>query len=134
MGLFDQILGEVTSALGGQSAHGPLAESVLHLLNDPQTGGLQGLVSKLESGGLGEIVGSWVGTGANLPVSADQLRQALGGDTLARLAQSAGIAPESIGPKLAEVLPVLVDKLTPNGSVGVQGLLQKGLGSLMGGR
>ena len=77
-----------------------------------QNGGLDGLLQKFQQGGLGDVAQSWVSTGANLPVSADQLGQALGPEML----QKAGGSAEMLGP-LAELLPQLVDGLSPNGQL-----------------
>ena len=68
-----------------------LATGVLEMLTSQQTGGLQGLVQSFTQNGLGHIASSWVGTGPNLPVSSDQLQNALGSDALNSLAQKAGI-------------------------------------------
>jgi uncharacterized protein YidB (DUF937 family) len=61
---------------------GPAAEKLVHkamdMLNDPQTGGLSGLVESFRKQGLGDLVSSWIGTGENRQVSAEQVQQALG--------------------------------------------------------
>jgi len=115
MGLFDnlenQVLGNV---LGGSS--NPLASGLLQMIQN-QPGGLQGLVQSFHDKGMGGIVSSWVGTGANSPISADQIHQVLGSDQVKALAAKAGISPDMAGSAIAQLLPGLVDKLTPNGSV-----------------
>ena len=130
MGLLDQVVGKVSEALsGGQGAS--LGKAALELLNSPQVGGVQGLATLLEQKGLGTVVRSWIGTGANLPISADQLQAALGPDTIAALAQKVGVPPEQAQQALAQLLPHLVDKLTPNGQVPQQqDLMQAGLSAL----
>jgi uncharacterized protein YidB (DUF937 family) len=114
------ILETITSKLTGNAAAGEsgqgLAASALELLSNQQ-GGISGLVEKFQQNGLGNIVSSWIGTGANLPVSADQLQQVLGKEQIQAFAQKAGIVPETASSQLAEVLPDIVDKLTPNGEV-----------------
>ena len=94
-----------------------------------KTGGIGSLVSKLNSGGLGQHVQSWIGHGENQPVSPDQVRQALGEDQISRLAQQAGTTPDQAAQELAQKLPNAVDKLTPEGSVPepdkMKGLLSK---------
>ncbi len=82
-----------------------------------QHGGVQGIVSQLESQGLGNTVKSWVGTGTNIPISGDQLNAALGSDKVTQLASKFGIKPEELSAKLAQVLPGAIDKMTPNGTV-----------------
>jgi hypothetical protein len=74
MGLLDSIASQVTGALGGQNpAGGPDWGLIGSLINNPQTGGLQGLNQSFQDKGLGGVVSSWVGTGENLPISAEQL-------------------------------------------------------------
>ena len=109
--LENQTLGKV---LGGTS--NPLAASLLQMIQN-QPGGLQGLVQCFHDKGLGGIASSWVGTGANAPVTPDQIHQVLGSETVAGLAAKAGIAPEVAGSAIAQILPGIIDKLTPNGEV-----------------
>jgi len=78
-------------------------------------GGLGGLLDKLQRGGLGEVANSWVGPDQNRPVSPGQLGSALGPDIVKTLAQRSGLSEEEITKKLSEVLPGVVDKLTPQG-------------------
>lgn len=115
MGLLDnlenQVLGNV---LGGSS--NPLASGLLQMIRN-QPGGLQGLVQSFHDKGMGGIVSSWVGTGPNSPITADQIHQVLGSDQVKAIAAKAGISPDAASSAIAQVLPGLVDKLTPNGSV-----------------
>jgi uncharacterized protein YidB (DUF937 family) len=78
-------------------------------------GGLGGLLDKLQKGGLGGAANSWVGPSQNQPVSPGQLGSALGPDIVKTLAQRSGLSEEEITAKLSEVLPGVVDKLTPQG-------------------
>lgn len=131
MGLFDQLVSAATSAISG-GEQGGLAQVAMNFISE-HTGGLGGLVSRLQEGGLAEQVASWVGTGENLPVSAEQLHSALGGETINELAAKVGISAEDVSGGLANILPTVVDKLTPNGDVGeASSLLQSGM-SLLGG-
>ncbi|MHB1666773.1 MAG: YidB family protein [Thiomonas sp.] len=75
---------------------------------------------------------SWIGTGQNQPVSADQIHQVLGSDTVKELAAKAGIDPTQAASGLSELLPQLVDKLTPGGQIPEGDLLSQGLGRLKG--
>ena len=96
-----------------------------------QTGGLDGLVQNFQQKGLGEVVSSWVSSGQNLPISADQLTHVLGSDTVKNLAAKAGISPDQAGSQLAALLPGLIDKLTPNGHTGdAGGLLATAMNAL----
>jgi uncharacterized protein YidB (DUF937 family) len=78
-------------------------------------GGLGGLVDKLQKGGLGNVVNSWVGHGQNQPVTPNQLGPALGPDIIKTLAQRSGLSEEELIRQLSQALPGLVDKLTPHG-------------------
>jgi len=78
-------------------------------------GGLGGLLNKLEQGGLGDLTKSWVGSGQNQPVSPGQLGTALGPNIIKVLAQKSGLSEEELSKQLSQVLPGIVDKLTPNG-------------------
>ncbi|MBY0437997.1 MAG: YidB family protein [Burkholderiales bacterium] len=138
MGLLDQLAGGIGGQLlqqlgGGGGQQNPLVQTVLGLLQQP--GGLQGLLDKLQQSGLGAQAASWVGTGANLPVDAGQLQQALGGDWMSALAAQLGTSPEQASQSVASLLPDVVDKLTPDGKVGdLQSLVPQDLASLLGGK
>ena len=80
-------------------------------------GGVSGLVAQFEQQGLGHVVQSWVGTGANLPVNADQIHQVLGSTTVTQLAAKFGLNPQDLAQKLAQILPQAVDKMTPGGAI-----------------
>jgi uncharacterized protein YidB (DUF937 family) len=121
MGLFDTIVGALQgkagATLGAEGASGNLLESVIGMINHPETGGLAGLVQKLSAGGLGEQVASWVGTGKNLPVSAEQIQSMLGSSGLRDIAAKFGLNTSDIAGQLSGLLPQVVDKLTPDGQV-----------------
>ena len=122
MGLFDTIVGAIQGQAGGASgAQGDLLSSVMGMLNDPNNGGLSGLVEKFTKGGLGEQVASWVGTGHNLPISADQIHSVLGAVGLQDIAAKLGISTTEAAGHLSTVLPQVVDKLTPNGQLPAAG-------------
>jgi uncharacterized protein YidB (DUF937 family) len=78
-------------------------------------GGLGGLLDKLQKGGLGDVAKSWIGSGQNQPVSPGQLGPALGPDIIKTLAQRSGLSEEEITKHLSQILPGVVDKLTPHG-------------------
>jgi len=107
MSLLDGLLG---GAVGAEMA--TVVNSFIQ-----QHGGVQGIVSQLEKQGLGATVQSWVGTGANQPISPDQVHQVFGGGTLAQIAAKAGLNPQELAQKLSQVLPTAIDKLTPEGRV-----------------
>jgi uncharacterized protein YidB (DUF937 family) len=126
MGLFDSVVGALA---GGQSSgESPLLNVVMQLINNPQTGGLGGLVQAFEQGGLGSVVNSWVSSGQNLPISAEQIKAILGGGKLQEIASQLGISPDQASGSLAELLPKVVDHLTPNGQLPEGGnLLAEGM-------
>jgi uncharacterized protein YidB (DUF937 family) len=78
-------------------------------------GGLGGLVNKLQQGGLGDVVNSWVGSGQNQPVSPGQLGSALGPGVIKTLSQMTGVSEDELTKQLSQVLPGVVNGLTPNG-------------------
>ncbi|KUJ67658.1 hypothetical protein ACZ90_25665 [Streptomyces albus subsp. albus] len=124
---------ELGSLLGGLLGHGRDATSG-HLLgallgvlgSGSGSGGnaLNGLLEQLQDGGLAEQARSWVGTGANTPVSGPELAQALPYQTLDHVARQAGVSPEEAADRLAGLLPETVDMLTPDGQV-PQGSLEE---------
>lgn len=129
MGLLDSVVGALAG--GQQGGENPLLNIVMQLINNPQTGGLGGLLQSFQQGGLGEVVNSWVSTGQNLPISAEQLQSVLGGAQLQNIAAQLSISPEQASGSLADLLPQVVDQLTPNGQLPQGGdLLAQGLDML----
>jgi uncharacterized protein YidB (DUF937 family) len=109
------ILNTIQSALGGGDKKDDLISSILGLLGGQ--GGLQNLIGQFTSRGLGDVIGSWVSTGKNLPVSGDQLKNVLGNDTISNLASKLGMDSNALTSQLSNLLPDVVDKLTPDGKV-----------------
>jgi len=107
MGMMDGILGGL---IGGDMA------TVVNKLIEKH-GGVSGIVTQLEQQGLGATVKSWVGTGPNQPISADQVHQAIGADTIQEIAAKFGLTPQDLAKKLSQVLPQAIDQLTPGGVV-----------------
>jgi len=124
MGLLDQLAGDVLGSLAGgqgqpQAAGGGqamLLQLVMGLLQGNQ-GGLGALLARLNEAGLGEQVASWIGKGQNLPVSAEQISQAFGGAGLGDMAAMLGMSGDQLAGKVAELLPQVVDSLTPDGQL-----------------
>lgn len=145
MGLLDSLIGAATkAAMGSQRGSGAAASGgagglnpallitlVSTLLNN--AGGLQGLLAKLQSAGLGEAAQSWIGTGSNQPVDPDQLGQALGPDLMGMIAAQLGGDQAQASTALADLLPGLIDQLTPQGQVPADNGLGA-LGALLGGQ
>ena len=138
MGLLDTVLGAASAILGGQQqpqqgslgnlgSLGALLPIVAGMLgNDSQHGGLGGLLDKFNQAGLGDAAKSWVGTGENTPISGDQLGQVLGNDTIADIASKLGLSHGDTAGSLAQMLPGIIDKLTPHGQAPAGGLGNSG--------
>ena len=107
MGLLDGIMGGV---VGGEMAN--LVNGFIQ-----QHGGVSGIVTQMEQQGLGPTVKSWVGTGANQPISSDQVHQVFGADKMKELAAKMGINSQDLAQKLSQMLPQAIDKMTPGGVV-----------------
>lgn len=126
MGILDDVMGGL-----GKDAGGGIAD----LLKGQ--GGVGGLVEKLSQNGLGDVASSWIGQGANLNVSPEQISQVLGSGPIADFAQKLGVSPEQASETLAGLLPEAVDRLTPGGAVDgaddLLGQLPGGLGDMIGG-
>ena len=153
MGLFDSVLGAVMNSQGGQSTAGMgtssglgsglggligLATSNPQLLqvitgmlsNTGGEGGLGGLIGKFQQAGLGDAMASWIGSGPNQHASADQISDALGRDSLSQIAAQLGLSPDAAAGQLSQMLPKVIDHLTPNGQMPAGGLGNSG--DLMG--
>ena len=114
MGLFDAI----QSAAGGLAGENSgLLGHLTAMIGNPQTGGIGGLVSTFQQKGLGGVVASWVSTGANLPIGADQITQVLGQERMQQIAGAVGMDPATLAGQISTMLPGLIDKLTPNGQL-----------------
>jgi len=121
-----------TAAAGGAGAAGALLSAALSMVQSQ--GGVGGLLDKLRQSGLGQHADSWVGTGPNLPVTSDQLNQAVGSGAITAAAAKLGVPAQQAGTLMAKVLPELINQLTPNGQVpgNSGGLLADGLKILQG--
>ena len=132
MGFFDDLVGKVTGAIKGPEGQGGLVEGVLGLLTNQETGGLGGLMQSFNQQGLGDIISSWVGTGNNAPITSEQVQEVLGSDVIRQLAEKSGVSIDAAKAQLAELLPSLIDKVTPDGKIPEGGLLDKGQELLRG--
>lgn len=119
------------------SANPDIAKAAMSLFSTSDTsvggsGGLAGILDALQSSGLGDVVSSWVGGGDNKAIEPRQLAGALDSDMLAQFAQKAGVSGSEASTLLAGMLPSLVDKLTPDGSLPDTGGLDSMIGGLLG--
>ena len=128
MGLLDSMMGAVAGQVQQSGGLGHILGGLL--ANNSELGGLGGLVEKFQQNGMGDIVSSWICHGENLPISADQIASAFGSGPLANIASQLGIDPAQASGQLAQMLPGLIDKLTPHGALPADGL--GNTGDLMG--
>ncbi|WP_434670415.1 YidB family protein [Klebsiella sp. B345] len=127
MGLLDQIGG----LLGGQVGKAEQLQAIMTWIQ--QQGGIEGIIEKFRSGGLGEIVESWLGQQSNIPVSSDQVASIFGSSTLQELGAKLGIDPQTASSLISDYLPKIVDGLSPNGKDSAQqDLLSEGMNLLKG--
>ena len=136
MGMLDSLLKnpQMISDVAKFAKDNPkVAEAAMGLLRSTGgTGGLGSVLSSLQSSGMGDVVSSWIGTGANKSISPDQLKSALGPDKLAQFAKQAGVSGGDASSALAGLLPGLVDKLSPDGKLPDAQGLESMLGKLIG--
>ena len=129
MGLLDSILGAGSGKSDASGGVTPLIGILGGLL--AQSGGLQGLANKFSQSGQGNAFSFWVGMGENQPISGNQIRTALGSDQVNALAAKLGVDPAQASHFLAEYMPKVVDKLTPEGKVDPTADHQQGLANLI---
>lgn len=134
MSLFSDLAQSALGALSGKNDGSPqnsVMTVVTELIAKNSSGnGLAGLVQQFAGAGLGAQASSWVSTGPNAPVSGEQMQQALGADQIAAFAQKVGLPAGQLSDLLAQVLPQVVDKLTPNGQMPQSGGLESTLSGL----
>ncbi|MBY0428067.1 MAG: YidB family protein [Alphaproteobacteria bacterium] len=117
MNLMNLILEQAVKSLSN-GPHGAIVQAVLTVVqNNGGTQGITTLVQQFEKNGLGEIVQSWLSTGPNMPVSAEQIQQGLGDAHLQQIAYAANITPSDAAAQLSKILPQIIDKLSPNGQL-----------------
>ncbi|WP_165007881.1 YidB family protein [Neisseria yangbaofengii] len=118
MALMDTLLNAATQALNNNNngtGQNPLLDMAMDLVR--QQGGTGNLINQLQQGGLGDALGSWISTSQdNAPVSGNALQSALGSDVIGQVAQKFGMDGQQASDLLAQVLPSLVDSVTPNGN------------------
>jgi uncharacterized protein YidB (DUF937 family) len=135
MGFWDEVV-RVTGAAAGETGSVPapvapamsasLVREAVAMLAEGGAGGVAGLAQRFERQGLGQVIASWLGPGENLPISGPQLRAVLGEPRLAQVAQRLELPPAAAAATLAAVLPAVVDRLSPQGTLEPQ-LLRQGL-------
>ena len=114
MGFLDRISDVVSSLADDDDQNRSMLDGVVDIF---KRGGLNSVVDSFKEKGLGETISSWIGSGQNMPVSSDQLRDGLGSDKLKELAQRAGVSEERASGFLQNILPDIIDKITPSGKI-----------------
>ncbi len=114
MGLFDSIAKTVLGGLAG-GHQDKITDALGGILN--QVGGVEGVMRKAREMGIESKVASWVSTGENEPVSADQIEGLLGSDAVQGVAEKTGFNVQQVLPLLAQFMPMIIDKLTPHGRI-----------------
>jgi uncharacterized protein YidB (DUF937 family) len=138
MGMLDELLkSQNLGSIAGMVAKNPqIVAAAVSLLSTKDSsvggsGGLAGLASAFQGGGLDDVLSSWVSTGTNKSVSANQLESVLGRDTLGQFASRAGIGSGEASSVLASLLPELVNQVTPQGRMPETSSLESTLGGLL---
>jgi uncharacterized protein YidB (DUF937 family) len=138
MALMDDLIKQAGGVASIVAKNPQLLAAVASLLSTRDTsvggsGGLGGLIGAFQKGGLGDVMSSWISTGPNPPITADQLGKVLGHDVLGQFAAKAGVPHAQAGGLLASLLPTIVDQLTPQGTVPETSALESALGGLLSG-
>lgn len=123
--MLDQLLKGALQGLAGSQAGGtsPLLQLVASLLNNnSQFGGLAGLIQQFQRAGLDSQISSWISTGKNMPISAEQLLKVFGAGEMQKMASQVGMEPNAFGAELSQLLPQMIDRVTPQGQVPSTGL------------
>jgi uncharacterized protein YidB (DUF937 family) len=120
MGMLDGLLGSIMGGMGGSTGSGgqpqsPLLAIALQMLQ--QNGGIEGILGKFQQAGFGEQADSWVSTGQNMPIDPGALGQIFGQGELGQIARQTGMSHDEVSGGLADLLPGLIDKMTPQGQV-----------------
>jgi len=117
MGLLDSLKQEAMGAVSKFTGDHPQLGSEISDLVHTGPGGLSALVQQFHANGLGSVIQSWVSTGPNQPITAQQIQQALGSDKVKQIAARVGLDPNVVSQKLSTLLPQIVNHLTPNGQL-----------------
>jgi len=104
------------TGMAGALSSGLVLSQIMSMIQS-RPGGLAGMLESFQQGGLGHLVQSWIGTGQNMPVSTDQLRNTLGSDWLSKVSQMTGLSQSDVEQHLTTMLPQVVDHVTPNGQL-----------------
>jgi uncharacterized protein YidB (DUF937 family) len=106
---FKNVMGQIEGAV--------LPAVLGEVMGNGGQGGLSAIVAKLEQSGFGAQVKSWIGNGQNIPITAEELQQVLGSDTVKQLAARFNVPVDQLSAILAKQLPGAVDAASPDGNL-----------------
>lgn len=113
MGFFDTMANAMLNKMAGDK--GPMVQMALQMMQEH--GGLNGILGKFEDAGYRQQVASWISTGPNLPLEAQQVVSVLGTDAMQNMATRLDLSEEHLAQKIAEYLPMVIDRVSPQGSL-----------------
>lgn len=122
--------GGLGSLLGGAGGGSPLATLLPVVTGMLAGGGLSKILGGMQSAGLGDKAKSWVASGANQPISADEVKQVVDPTHIAEVAQKAGVSHDEAAGLIAQALPAVVNHVTPDGHVPDTASVEHALGAL----
>jgi len=132
MGIFDSVVQQAKHSLGLSEAKASgLVAALLQLMISPSTGGLGGFLGKFRNAGFGALVDSWILRGNNNPISNAQVVSALGSDTIREVADKAGVDRDKATTAIANILPGMIDTLTPDGEIPDESSIMSRVGSFL---
>lgn len=126
MGILDSLAG----GTGTKTQNSDIINVLLGMISNNEQGGLGGLIKSFTDNGLGGIVSSWISTGENKSISEDEVGRGVGEERIKEISERTGKSRETVVSTLKNQLPQVVDKLTPNGNMPDNNLLQQGIGML----
>ena len=124
------LMDSLKSAIGGGNKQNDLMSIIMSIIGGQ--GGINNLISQFAAKGLGDVINSWIGTGKNLPISGDQLQSVFGKDKISQLADKVGMDNNTFTSQLSNLLPQVIDNLTPGGKVPGGDIMSKGMDMLGG--
>lgn len=116
-GVFNMFMSGVVNTMLAGLDPATIPNLATQYLGKTDLGNISGLLAKLRAAGLDQEVDSWLGSGSNLPVTADQVRDALGEDVMAQFASATGVSGDMLASLMAQYLPQTIDRMSPNGQI-----------------
>jgi uncharacterized protein YidB (DUF937 family)/outer membrane protein OmpA-like peptidoglycan-associated protein len=133
MSLFDSVISMAADKFGLGDKSGTLLSALLSMMTNQDSGGFSGFLNLFSKAGLGDLASSWVSSGANSPLSNEQLESALGSNTIGSIAEKVGLPAGTATSAMAWMVPQVIDKLTPDGVVPEEKDLLSKIGDFLSG-